>query len=115
MKAERSICSLVAKTSWRRLNWLQRSAASWLHFFLYVERHVSPDGKLRVWLRQNTRIAAWLFIPAMLVMPVISLILWQLTGWLALLTSIAGKLIVLPVLILLAFMVIRIVVTLLKR
>ena len=48
-------------------------------------------------------------------MPVIGLILWQLTGCLTMLTTIAGKLIVLPILILMVFMAIKITVALLKR
>ena len=48
-------------------------------------------------------------------MPVIGLILWQLTGCLTMLTTIAGKLIVLPILILMVFVVVRIVFALLKR
>lgn len=115
MKAERQICSPMVNTSWQRMNGLQRSATAWLHFFLCLERHVSPDGRLREWLHHNVRVSAWLFIPAVLVMPAVSLILWQLTGWVTMLTSLAGKLIVLPILILLAFMVIRITVALLKR
>lgn len=105
----------MVNTSWRQMNGLQRSATAWLRFLLRLERHLSPDGKLREWLRQNTQVGAWLLIPAMLVMPVVSLILWQLTGWLTMLTTIAGKLIVLPILILVAFVVIRIVIAFFKR
>ena len=115
MKAARRICSPMVNTSWRHLNGLQRSANAWLWFFLRLERYISPDGKLREWLRRDARMSAWLLIPAMLVMPIVGLILWQLTGWLTMLTSIAGKLIVLPILILVAYLVIRIVVALFKR
>ena len=108
MKAERRICSPMVNTSLRHLNGLQRSAAFWLHFFLYFERRISPDGKLREWLRQNARLSAWLLIPAVLVMSVVSLVLWQLASWLTMLTSIAGKLVVLPILILMASVVIRV-------
>ena len=49
------------------------------------------------------------------VMPVIGFILWQLTGWLSMLTSIAGRLIVLPILICWRSSSSRIVVALFKR
>ncbi len=99
---------------WHRLNWLQRATASWLHLFCCLERRVSPEGQLRRWLLQSIHLGAWLLVPAVFVMPAVSLLLWQLDGWLALLTSIAGRLIVLPVLILLALVVIRVTVALLK-
>ena len=105
----------MVNTTWHRLNWLQRSAASWLHLFRCLERPVSSNGHLHRWLLQNACFAAWLLVPAVLVMPAVSLVLWQLSTWLALLTSIAGRLIVLPILILLALVVIRIVVALFKR
>ena len=76
---------------------------------------MSPSGHLREWLRQNTCVGAWLLIPAVTVMPTISLILWQLTAWVTMLTFIVSKLIVLPVLILVASVVIGIIVALFKR
>ena len=48
-------------------------------------------------------------------MPVVGFILWQVTGWLSMLTAIAGKLIFLSILILVAFVVIKIVVAFFKR
>ena len=98
-----------------RLNGLQRATESLRYVVLRWEHWVSPGGDIREWLRQNTRLGAWLVIPALLVMPAVGLILWQLTGWLAMLTSIAAKLIMLPILILVAFVVIKIFVALLKR
>ncbi len=94
---------------------LARSTECIRYSLLSFEFWLSPDGTIREWLRHNVRIGAWLFIPAVFVMPVIGFILWQLTGWLSMLMSIAGKLIVLPILILLAFVVVKIVVILLKR
>jgi hypothetical protein len=59
--------------------------------------------------------AAWLLIPAILVTPAVGLILWQVTGWLSMLQSIAGRLIVLPILFLVALLVIKTFLALLKR
>lgn len=99
----------------KRMNGLQRAVESFRYGLLCWEAWVSPNGALREWLRQNIRVGAWLLVPAVLVMPVVGLILWQLTGWVTMLMSIAGKLIVLPVLILVAYVIIKIVVALFKR
>ena len=95
----------------QRMSGLQRAAEAFRYVLLRWEHWVSPRGDMREWLRHSTRVGAWLFIPAIVVMPVVGLILWQFTGWLAMLTSIAGRLI----LILLAFFVIKTVAALLKR
>ena len=73
------------------------------------EHWASPTGDIREWLRHNTRVGAWLLMPA------IGLILWQVDGWLSMLMTIFGHLIVLPVLILMTFVVIKIVTALIKR
>ena len=88
-----------------RMNGLQRAVESLRYVLLRWEHWVSPHGDIREWLRQNTRVGAWLLIPALFMMPFIGLILWELTGWLAL---IAGRLVVLPILILVAFVAVRI-------
>ena len=92
-----------------RMNALQRSTESFCYVLLSIEQSIAPDGQLRNWLRQNVRVGAWLFIPAVFVMPAVGLILWQLTGWMTIITLIFGHLIVLPILILLVFGVFRIV------
>lgn len=97
------------------LSGLSRAAECLRYVLLRWEFWASPSGDMRNWLRENTRIGALLLIPAILVMPVIGLILWQLSGWLSMLTSIFGHVIVLPILVLLAFVVLRTVVALLKR
>ena len=94
-----------------RMNGLQRATESFRYVLLRWEHWVSPTGDMREWLRRNTRLSALLLIPALFVMPIIGLILWQVSGWLNLLTSIAGRLI----LVLVAFVVITIVVALFKR
>ena len=99
----------------RKMTSLQRAAESLRYVLLRWEHWVSPGGDVREWLRHTTRMGAWLLIPALCVLPFIGFVLWQFTGWLAMLMSIAGRLIILPVLILLALVVIKIVVALLKR
>jgi hypothetical protein len=91
------------------LSGFQRATESFRYCLLRWEHWASPQGDMREWLRHNSHVAAWLIIPAILVMPATGLILWHLTGWLSMLTTIAGKLLVLPILFLLAFFVIRMV------
>jgi hypothetical protein len=57
---------------------------------------------VREWLRNNTHLAAWLAIPAFLILPIVTFALWQLALELGMLVRIAGKLIIFPVLALLA-------------
>ena len=97
------------------MNGLQRATESFCYVLLRWEHWASPTGDIREWLRHNMRLGAWLLIPALFVMPVVGLVLWQVSGWLTMLTSIAGHLIVLSILILLAFAVIRIVTAFIKR
>ena len=84
---------------------LTRSAESIRHSVLSLEFWISPNGQVREWLRHNTRLAVLLAIPAFLVLPTITFALWQLVSWLAALVVISGKLIVLPILVLIAALV----------
>ena len=67
---------------------------------------MSPNGRLREWLKLHGKISSILLIPAVLVIPLITFILWQLAIWIAFLLQIAGSLIVLPLVILAAALVI---------
>ena len=93
-------------------NWLQRTTDSWLHFILWLDQQLSPKGHLRQWVLQNARLGAWLLMPAIIVMPIIGLILWQMDGWLSMLTHLFGRLLALPLLLLLMH---RIFTALIKR
>lgn len=97
------------------MNGLHRAAESWRYNILCWEYWMSSKGNMREWTRLNFRLFAWLFIPAVLVMPVITFILCQFTTALSMLTSICGQLIVLAILFLLALLVIRFVLALIKR
>ena len=97
------------------MNSLQRAAESFRYVLLRWEHWVSPSGDMREWLRYNSCVGAWMLIPALFVMPVIGLILWQVSGWVSMLTTIVGHLIVLPILVLLVFGVFRIVTAFIKR
>ena len=109
------ICKPLVNTQLDGLNSLQRITEAFRYTILSTEHWLSPEGQIREWLRRNLLLCAWLLIPAICVMPAVGLVLWQLTGWLSMLTSIAAKLIMLPILILVAFVVIKIVVAFFKR
>ena len=57
---------------------------------------LSPNGRLREWLKLNGRIASVLVIPAVLVMPIVTLIIWQVAKWMGWLVSIAGHIVLFP-------------------
>ena len=95
----------------QHLDGLTRSAESIKFSILSIEFWISPNGRVREWLRHNTHLAAYLFIPAILVVPLITFLLWQLVKWVTMLTSIAGHLIILPILALVAAVVILVVVS----
>ena len=105
----------LVNTNLGRMTAVQRATESFRYVLLSIEQWIAPDGRLRTWFKHNLRVGAWLFIPALLVMPAVGLILWQLTGWMTMLTVIFGHLIVFPISILLVFGVFRIVVALIKR
>jgi hypothetical protein len=96
------------------LNGVQRSAEVLRYSILSVEWWMSPNGRLREWLRLNGKGSAILLIPALLILPLVGLILWQFLCWTVLLVALAGKLIVLPIAALIAVVVIKSVLMLLK-
>jgi hypothetical protein len=93
---------------------LTRSAESIVYTVLSFEFWISPNGQVREWLRHNARLAVILATPVFLVLPIITFALWQIVSWLTALTSIAGKLIVLPILGLIAVLVIYLTAQVLK-
>jgi hypothetical protein len=85
-----------------KLTGIQRSAEVVRYSILSVEYWISPNGRVREWVRNNTLVAVVLAVPAFLVLPIVTFALWQFVSWLMALTSIAGKLIILPVLLIVA-------------
>jgi hypothetical protein len=96
------------------LSAVARSAESFRYGILSGEYWISPKGQVREWLRNHTRAAVLLAIPAFLVLPIVTFALWQLVTWMTLLSSLAGKLIVFPVLVLLAALTLYLAVLTLK-
>jgi hypothetical protein len=96
------------------LDGLSRSAESIRYSILSLEFWISKDGQCREWLRHNGRWAFVLAIPAFAILPIVTFALWQMVGWTLALVSIAGHLIIFPILALLAAFVIYVVVQILK-
>ena len=97
-----------------QLDGLTRSAESIRYGILSLEWWISPNGRLREWLRRNAFIALWLGIPAGLVMPVVSFILYRVLEWTEMINRITRHLILLPILGLLVVLVLAVVIGLLK-
>jgi hypothetical protein len=89
-----------------KLDALQRSAEAIRYSILSTEFWLSPTGQVREWFRHNGRLALWLAIPGFLVVPVITWILFQVASWLQLMVSMAGNVILLPILIITALVLI---------
>lgn len=85
-----------------KLGGIQRAAEVFRYSILSVEWWLSPNGTLRAWVKLNGKLGSFLMIPAVLVMPLVGLILWQIATWMGFLLSITGNLIVLPLAALLA-------------
>jgi len=102
-----------------KLTGLARAAESIRYCILKTEHWLCPGGKLREWARINGKLSALLAIPAILVLPMITFVLWQIATWIGLLFGIVGKLIILPLAALLAaavmFLTIMVVRCLLRR
>ena len=95
-------CKPVVNKPLAGMNWLQRSTECIRYSLLSIEHWISPEGNIREWLRTNLRWSAVLAIPTMTAFPIVTLALWELEAWVNALTAIVGKLVYLPILVLLA-------------
>ena len=93
---------------------IERSAESIRYSILSTEFWISPDGQVREFIRHNTRLVALLFIPALIIIPIIGFALGQIAAWTVALTIIAGHIIIIPVLILAALLTILSIIKLIK-
>jgi hypothetical protein len=88
------------------LSGVQRSTESFRYITLKTEHWLSPNGRLREWMRHHMLLSAVLAVPAFLVLPIIGFILWQLVKCLGMLTLLAGHLILFTILAVVAFLII---------
>ena len=82
--------------AFREMDSLQRVGEVLRYSTLKLECWLSPNGKLREWLRFNVVIGCVLSIPALLVVPLVTYLLGQFATWSALLGTIATNLIIFP-------------------
>ena len=81
---------------------------------LSLEWWLSPNGTLREWLKINGKVSSVLIIPTVIVMPLVSLILWQIATWMGWLVGIAGHFILFPLVALVGIVIALIVVAILR-
>jgi hypothetical protein len=96
------------------MNGPQRSAEVIRYSILSLEFWLSPLGKLREWVRLNSKLSAVLLIPALLVLPLIVFIFTQIARLMVLLVEISGNFILFPFLAFLATSIIAGIVLLLR-
>jgi len=88
------------------LGGVQRSAESLRYITLKTEHWLSPNGRLREWVRHHMLLSAILAVPAFLVLPIVGFILWQILQWVIMLTLMVGHMIIFPILGLMALLTI---------
>ena len=81
---------------------------------LSLEWWLSPNGTLREWLKLNGKIISILVIPTVLVMPLVTLIIWQVAKWMNWLVGIAGHIILFPLVALAGIIVALVIVAILR-
>ncbi|HSJ04216.1 MAG TPA: hypothetical protein VK956_17250, partial [Verrucomicrobium sp.] len=64
--------------------------------FSAAEFWLSPGGWLREWIRFNLRLAAFLLVPSLLVVPLVTCALRQFSTWTDLLATTTSKMILFP-------------------
>jgi len=128
MPIEPDACQKLCEAAWKpkpiipptvdpeieNLDPLQRSAESIRYSILSLEFWISKNGQVREWLRHNSRLAAWLVIPTLLVLPLLALAAVQVGAIAAVLVGITGNLLLFTLLAFIAWIVIRKVVQILK-
>jgi hypothetical protein len=60
---------------------IERSAEVIRYSVLKMEHWISPQGRLREWLRFNLAAALFIGIPALFVVPVVTFLLWSFVTW----------------------------------
>jgi len=83
-------------------NALVRSAAALCYMVKQSIHWLSPTGRLKEWLRTIGEIAVMIAAPVFLIFPSITFAISQLVAWVSGLVVLFGKLILLPILILIS-------------
>lgn len=78
------------------LSGAERSAEVLRYSVLSAEHWLSPKGWLREWLRFNAKLASLLFVPSLLVVPLITFTLGQFRTWVDLLVATTTGMVLFP-------------------
>ncbi len=92
--APKEIRPPIIDSDLEKLNGLERATEVLRYMILALEWWLSPNGRLREWLRLNGSISAVLLIPAVLVAPLVTLILWQFFTWTVFLNQILWNIVI---------------------
>jgi hypothetical protein len=87
------------------LDGFTRAIESWRYTILCLEHWLCPSGALREFIRHILRLAVILLLPAFIIIPIISFVLGEFVKWMVMLTTIAWKIIILPILALIGMVV----------
>ena len=104
----------VVDLMFKQMDAIQRSAESFRYSILSWEFWASPNGQVREWMRHNTRLVVLLFIPALIILPIIGFALAQVAAFTVALTVIGAHLIVIPVLFLLLVGIIKFIISIFR-
>ena len=72
---------------------IERSAEVLRHSFLKAEHWLSPNGRLREWVRLNILAALFIGVPALIVVPIVTYLLGQFVTWALFLAQAAKNLV----------------------
>ena len=75
--------------SFLRMNALERAAEVWRYSALKTEHWLSPNGRLREWMRLNILAALFIGIPALIIVPILTFLLGQFATWMLFLAQAA--------------------------
>lgn len=76
---------------------------------------MSPSGYLREYLRWHAKLSCLLLIPALIILPILGFILWQLAVWLNVLLTVVKTLVMIPVFVLLGVLATRLLIVVIRR
>ena len=79
--------------SFLKLTPIERSAEVLRYSLLKAEHWLSPNGRLREWLRLNILAALIIGIPALIVVPIVTYLLGQFATWTVFLVKVARNLV----------------------
>lgn len=74
------------------LPWLNRGIEVLLHSLARLEFWLSPNGWLRAWVRLNLLLTIILTVLSVTVLPVVTAVLAEITGWTGMASDMAGSL-----------------------